>query len=63
MRWKTAFSGCARRSIAAVEVAAGIGRRPCGIERGDLLLAVNAPPVRTPAEVVEYQHTARPALA
>jgi hypothetical protein len=35
---------------------AGSPRRRAGIERGDVLLAVNGSPVETPADVVEYQH-------
>ena len=33
--------------------------RRAGIERGDVLLAVNGAPVETPADVVEYQHRGR----
>jgi PAS domain S-box-containing protein len=43
--------------VTAVEVAAGSPGARAGIERGDLLLAVNGAPVHTPADVVEHQHS------
>jgi PAS domain S-box-containing protein len=43
--------------VTAVEVAAGSPGARAGIQRGDLLLAVNGAPVHTPADVVEYQHS------
>jgi two-component system, NtrC family, sensor kinase len=42
--------------VTAIEVATGSAAAAAGIERGDVLLAVNGSPVQTPAEVVEYQH-------
>ncbi len=43
--------------VTAIEVATGSAAAAVGIERGDVLLAVNGSPVQTPAEVVEYQHS------
>src|SRR2546425_8622901 len=42
--------------VTAGEVLPGSPAAAAGIERGDVLLAVNASPVQTPADVVEYQH-------
>ena len=42
--------------VTATEVAAGTAAAAAGIERGDVLLAVNGSPVQTPSDVVEYQH-------
>jgi PAS domain S-box-containing protein len=42
--------------VTATEVAAGTAAAAAGIERGDILLAVNGAPVQTPSDVVEYQH-------
>jgi PAS domain S-box-containing protein len=53
------FWGARAEGLTAVEVAAGSAGARAGIERGDLLLAVNGAPIHTPADVVEYQHTAR----
>src|SRR6267154_5650315 len=54
------FWGARAEGITAVEVATGSPAARAGIERGDLLLAVNGAPIRTQADVVDYQHTARP---
>jgi two-component system NtrC family sensor kinase len=54
------FWGASAEGITAVEVAAGSAGARAGIERGDLLLAVNGAAIQTQADVVEYQHTARP---
>ena len=54
------FWGARAEGITAVEVAAGSAGARAGIERGDLLLAVNGAPVHTPVDIVEYQHIARP---
>src|SRR3954470_14217038 len=42
--------------VTASDVVAGSAAATAGIERGDVLLAVNGEPVMSPAEVVEYQH-------
>jgi PAS domain S-box-containing protein len=42
--------------VTATEVAVGTAAAAAGIERGDILLAVNGAPVQTPSDVVEYQH-------
>ena len=45
--------------VTATEVAAGTAAAAAGIERGDVLLAVNGSPVQTASDVVEYQHRGR----
>ena len=42
--------------VTATEVATGTPAAAAGIQRGDVLLAVNGSPVQTPSDVVEYQH-------
>src|SRR3954462_5461164 len=42
--------------VTASDVVAGSAAATAGIERGDVLLAVNGAPVMSPADVVEYQH-------
>jgi len=46
--------------VTAVEVASGSAGARAGIERGDLLLAVDGAPIQTQADVIGYQHAARP---
>jgi two-component system NtrC family sensor kinase len=48
--------GARAEGVTVIEVATGSAAAAAGIERGDVLLAVNGAPVQTPAEVVEYQH-------
>ena len=45
--------------VTAVEVAPDTAAAKAGIERGDVLVAVNGDPVDSRAEVLEYQHLAR----
>ena len=42
--------------VVAAGIAPGSAAATAGIERGDVLLAVNGSPVQTPADVVEFQH-------
>ena len=42
--------------VTATEVVPGSAAAAAGIQRGDVLLAVNGAPVMSPAEVIEYQH-------
>src|SRR5205823_10203960 len=42
--------------VVATEVAAGSAAARAGIERDDVLIAVNGSPVQTPADVIEYEH-------
>src|SRR3954470_19278949 len=42
--------------VTATDIAEGTAAATAGIERGDVLLAVNGAPVQSPADVVEYQH-------
>src|SRR5713101_7843046 len=40
--------------LTAFEVAAGSAAAAAGLQRGDVLLAMNGSPVQTPADVIEY---------
>jgi two-component system NtrC family sensor kinase len=42
--------------VTATEVVPGSAAAAAGIQRGDVLLAVNGAPVMSPADVIEYQH-------
>src|SRR5476651_2007308 len=42
--------------VTASEVAAGTAAAGAGIQRGDVVLAVNGSPVQTPSDVIEYLH-------
>ena len=53
--WSTRAEG-----VTAIEVAPGSAAASVGIERGDVLLAVNGEGVQTRAEVVEFQHRSHP---
>jgi two-component system, NtrC family, sensor kinase len=50
--------GVRPEGVTAIEVSPGSAAQRAGIERGDLLVAVDGAPVRTQADVVEYQHAA-----
>ena len=49
--WGTRAAG-----VTALDVAIGSDAERAGIERGDVLLAVNGRPVHAPADVIEHQH-------
>jgi two-component system, NtrC family, sensor kinase len=53
------FWGSRAEGLTAVEVASGSAGDRAGIERGDLLLAVNGAPIHTQAEIIAYQHSAQ----
>ncbi|MBI3399930.1 MAG: PDZ domain-containing protein [Acidobacteria bacterium] len=42
--------------VTAVEIAAGSAAASAGLQRGDVLVAINGVPVQTRADVIEYQH-------
>ncbi len=46
--------------VVAAEIAAGSAAASAGIQRGDVLLAVNGSAVQTPADVIEYEHRGVP---
>jgi PAS domain S-box-containing protein len=48
--------GARAEGVTATEVATGSPAASAGIQRGDVLVAVNGSPVDTPGEVIEYQH-------
>jgi len=50
------YWGARGEGVTAVEIVPGSAADSAGIERGDILLAVNGAPVQTPSDVVEYQH-------
>ncbi len=52
--------GARTEGVTAVEVAPASGGAAAGIQRGDVLLAVDSVPVRTPDEVLDYQRHADP---
>jgi PAS domain S-box-containing protein len=49
--------GARAEGVTALEIARGSAAAAAGIQRGDVLLAVNGSPVVTPADVVEFQHS------
>src|SRR6266851_4869428 len=50
------YWGARAEGVTATEILPGSAAAAAGLERGDVLLAVNGSPVATPADVVEYQH-------
>ncbi len=46
--------------VVAAEIAPDSAGASAGIRRGDVLVAVDGIPVRTPADVIEFQHRGRP---
>jgi len=46
--------------VVAAEIAAGSAAARAGVQRGDVLVAVNGLPVQTPADVVEHEHRGVP---
>src|SRR3954454_1182794 len=59
-RWHEAEDGVLWSSrpegVTATDIAPGSAGAAAGIQRGDVLLAVNGSPVETAADVVQYQH-------
>jgi PAS domain S-box-containing protein len=53
------YWGARAEGVAAVAVAPGSGGDLAGVERGDLLIAVNGAPVQAPRDVIEHQRRAR----
>src|SRR5262249_47142227 len=49
--------GARTEGVTALEVVPGSPAAQSGIERGDIVVAVNGVPVQTPADVVEFQHS------
>ncbi len=52
--------GARAEGVTALEVAADSAAAIAGVQRGDVLLAVNGVAVDAPADVLEFQHRARP---
>jgi len=51
--------GARAEGLTALEVASGSAGAASGVQRGDLLVAINGAPVQSPADVVEFQHRSR----
>jgi len=54
------FWSARAEGVVAAEIVPGSAATSAGIERGDVLLAVNGSPVQTPADVIEFQHQGVP---
>src|SRR6185503_12855689 len=50
------YWGARAEGFTATEIVPGSAAAAAGVQRGDVLLAVNGSPVSTPADVIEYQH-------
>jgi two-component system, NtrC family, sensor kinase len=50
------YWGARAEGVTAIEVVPGSAAATAGIERGDILIAVNGAPVETPGDVAGYQH-------
>src|SRR5439155_11613179 len=46
--------------VIATEIAAGSAAARAGVQRGDVLIAVNGSPVQSAADVIEYEHRGAP---
>jgi signal transduction histidine kinase len=51
--------GARAEGLTALEVASGSAGAASGVQRGDLLVAINGSPVQSAADVVEFQHRSR----
>src|SRR5439155_6160391 len=51
--------GARAEGLTALEVASGSAGAASGVQRGDLLVAIDGSPVQSPADVVEFQHRSR----
>jgi PAS domain S-box-containing protein len=51
--------GARGEGVTALEVAADSAAASAGVQRGDVLLAVNGVEIETPADVIEFQHRAK----
>src|SRR5438128_10973742 len=48
--------GSRAEGVTAVDIARGSAAATAGIQRGDVLIAINGSPIETPADVVDSQH-------
>src|SRR5579864_1198895 len=51
--------GARAEGVTAIEVAPGSPAIAAGLQRGDVVLAVNGAPIETPADIIAIQHQAR----
>jgi PAS domain S-box-containing protein len=52
--------GARAEGVTALEVAAGSAAAIAGIQRGDVILAIDGSPVESPSDVVAYEHRGQP---